>query len=109
MTQLDENTVGLVETKYVTFEEGLTLTSGVVLKPVTVAYETYGELNKDKSNAILIEPTLTADAHVAGINKEGQVGWWDIMVGPNKAFDTYQYFVICTNILGGCKGTTGPS
>ncbi|WEU40127.1 MAG: homoserine O-acetyltransferase [Candidatus Odinarchaeum yellowstonii] len=108
-SEYEENTVGLVETKYITFEEGVQLSSGVTLKPITVAYETYGELNKDKSNAILVEPTLTADAHVAGVNKEGQVGWWDMIVGPNKALDTYQYFVICTNVLGGCKGTTGPS
>ncbi|MHA1409828.1 MAG: homoserine O-acetyltransferase MetX [Candidatus Odinarchaeia archaeon] len=108
MEKLGYDSVGLTETKYVTFEEGITLTNGQVLKPITVAYETYGELNKDKSNAILIEHALSGDAHAAGIDKEGHVGWWDPMIGPNKAFDTYQYFVICSNVLGGCKGTTGP-
>lgn len=109
MERSDESSVGLTETRYVTFEEGVTLSSGTLLKPITVAYETYGYLNKDKSNAILIEHALTGDAHVAGVDKEGKVGWWDSMVGPNKAFDTNQYFVVCSNVLGGCKGTTGPS
>jgi homoserine O-acetyltransferase len=109
MSEYEEESVGKTQTKYVTFNEGIKLTSGSVLKPVTVAYETYGELNQDKSNAILIEHALTGDAQVAGVNEEGKIGWWDSMVGPNKAFDTYKYFVICSNVLGGCKGTTGPS
>jgi len=99
--------VGIVETKY--FEFGappneFLLESGEKIGPVTVAYETYGALNSGRDNAILIFHALSGDAHVAGNN-----GWWDILVGPGKAFDTDKYFVICANILGGCKGTTGPS
>ncbi|MHA1835468.1 MAG: homoserine O-acetyltransferase MetX, partial [Candidatus Odinarchaeia archaeon] len=104
-----EDSVGLTETKYVTFKEGIKLSSGSTLKPITVAYETYGTLNDEKSNAILIVHALSGDAHAAGIDKNGNKGWWDLMIGPNKAFDTYKYFVICSNVLGGCKGTTGPS
>lgn len=75
-----------------------------------VAYETYGKLNESKSNAILIEHAFSGDAHAAGISHEsGQPGWWDNMIGPGKGFDTDKYFVICSNVLGGCRGTTGPS
>jgi len=81
----------------------LELDSGVTLTPVEVAYETYGELNAARSNAILIVHAFSGDAHAAG---EG--GWWASMIGPGKAFDTDQYFVICSNVLGGCRGTTGP-
>ena len=74
-----------------------------------VAYETYGELNSARTNAILIEHAFSGDAHAAGISHEGgKPGWWDNMIGPGKAFDTNKYFVICANVLGGCKGTTGP-
>jgi homoserine O-acetyltransferase len=83
--------------------DGLTLDSGVTLSPVEVAYETYGELNAARSNAILIVHAFSGDAHAAG---EG--GWWSTMIGPGKAFDTDKYFVICSNVLGGCRGTTGP-
>jgi homoserine O-acetyltransferase len=77
---------------------------------VDVAYETYGELNAARSNAILISHAFSGDAHCAGISKEdGKPGWWDNMIGPGKAFDTDLYFVLCANVLGGCKGTTGPS
>ena len=105
---------GFVETRYFTFgntEEGvLVLESGQRLAPVTLAYETYGELNQDKSNVILIEHTLTTDAHAAGYHKsDKRPGWWDDMIGPGKAFDTDKYFVICSNVIGGCKGSTGPS
>lgn len=103
--------IGFVQTRYVTFEEGLTLECGEVLAPLTLAYETYGALNEDKTNAIVIEHALTGDSHVAGIytNQDKKPGWWEDMVGPDKAFDTNKYFVICSNILGGCKGSTGPS
>jgi homoserine O-acetyltransferase/O-succinyltransferase len=88
----------------------LVLESGERLGPVTLAYETYGQLNKEKSNAILILHALTGDAHVAGHHDgDKSAGWWDSMIGPGKAFDTEKYFIICSNILGGCKGSTGPS
>jgi homoserine O-acetyltransferase len=77
---------------------------------VDVAYETYGTLNAARSNAILITHAFSGDAHAAGISKEdGRTGWWDNMIGPGKAFDTEKYFVCCANVLGGCKGTTGPA
>ena len=82
----------------------ITLDCGAILAPVEVAYETYGSLNAAKTNAILVEHAFSGDAHAAG---EG--GWWDNMIGPGKAFDTDRYFVICSNVLGGCRGTTGPS
>ena len=110
---LKERSVGIVETKYYTFAhppDELMLESDDKLGPITLAYETYGNLNKDKSNAILIVHALTGDAHVAGYHEgDKNPGWWDNIVGPGKAFDTDKYFVICSNILGGCKGSTGPS
>ena len=89
--------------------ESLELESGVVLSPVNVAYETYGTLNADKSNAILVTHAFSGDAHAAGVDAEGHKGWWDNQIGPGKGFDTDKYFVICSNVLGGCKGSTGPS
>jgi len=93
----------ITEVSTVTFDQ-LDLDCGVTLAPVEVAYETYGTLNAAKSNAILIEHAFSGDAHAAG---EG--GWWNNMIGPGKGFDTDQCFVICANVLGGCRGTTGPS
>src|SRR5277367_5364172 len=81
----------------------ISLDGGATLAPVDVAYETYGELNASKNNAILVLHAFSGDAHAAG---EG--GWWTNMIGPGKAFDTDRYFVICSNVLGGCRGTTGP-
>jgi homoserine O-acetyltransferase/O-succinyltransferase len=81
----------------------LELDCGVTLTGVECAYETWGELNADKSNAILVTHAFSGDAHAAG---EG--GWWSNMIGPDKGFDTNRYFVICANVLGGCRGTTGP-
>jgi homoserine O-acetyltransferase len=106
-------TVGLVEKKSYTFAEQpneMILESGARLGPVTIAYETCGELNQNKNNAILICHALSGDSHVAGYYEEDdqQPGWWDIMVGPGKGIDTDKYFVICSNILGSCKGSTGP-
>ena len=98
----------IVETQFVRFPS-ITLDSGATISPVDVAYETYGELNEDRSNAILIEHAFTGDAHAAGVSHDGKPGWWDNMIGPGKAFDVNQYFVICANVLGGCRGTTGPS
>ena len=82
----------------------LTLESGEKLGPITLAYETYGELNAQKSNAILVLHALTGDAHAAGTN-----GWWENLIGQGKGIDTDKYFVICSNVIGGCKGSTGPS
>ena len=88
----------------------LSLDCGETLSAVDVAYETYGALNTARSNAILITHAFSGDAHAAGIGKEdGRTGWWDNMIGPGKAFDTDKYFVLCANVLGGCKGTTGPA
>ncbi len=87
------------------------LDSGEILENVNIAYETYGTLNKSKDNVILIFHALTGDAHAAFYNNENdrKPGWWNDMIGNGKAFDTDKYFIVCSNILGGCKGTTGPS
>ena len=110
---MDANSVGIVEPQYFTFvapPDELLLESGRTLGPVTLAYETYGRLNADRSNAILVCHALSGDAHAAGFHAgEETPGWWDDMIGPGKAFDTRQYFVICANTIGGCKGSTGPS
>ena len=74
-----------------------------------MAYQTWGTLNAEHSNAILIFHALSGDAHVSGVHEDGRNGWWDLMVGPGRAFDTDRYFIICANILGGCKGSTGPA
>ncbi|MCH9807560.1 MAG: homoserine O-acetyltransferase [Alphaproteobacteria bacterium] len=91
-------------------DDPIGLDSGIEFGPVNIAYNTYGALNTDKSNAILICHALTGDQHVA--NKQpltGKQGWWTHLVGPGKPIDTDRYFVICPNILGGCLGTTGPA
>lgn len=108
------NSVGLVKTKFLNFAEKpdeLILSNGAKLSPVTIAYETYGELNSSKSNAILVFHALSGDSHAAGYNSpdDTKPGWWDMMIGPGKPFDTNKFFVICTNVIGGCKGSTGPS
>ncbi|MDR2105123.1 MAG: alpha/beta fold hydrolase, partial [Deferribacteraceae bacterium] len=90
-----------------TFKEPLYLESGRMLSPVGVAYETYGKLSDKRDNAVLICHALTGSARAAGTKDEP--GWWDNMVGSAKAFDTDRFFVICSNILGSCYGTTGPS
>jgi len=95
-------------TKYLHVKDGLTLESGCELKDFKIAYETYGKLNKERDNAILIFHALSGSAHVHQ-NGSSQKGWWDNIVGPNKPFDTNKYFIICTNILGSCYGSTGPS
>ena len=89
----------------------LELKSGKTLGPIDVAYETYGELNDQKDNALLICHALSGDAHVAGYNtpEDRKPGWWDVMIGPGKPIDTNKYYVICSNVIGGCSGTTGPS
>ena len=102
-----------ISTSYFTFAyppHELILESGQKLGPITVAYETYGKLNSQKSNAILICHALSGDAHVSGYhsNNKTKPGWWDNAVGQDKIFDTEKYFIICSNVLGGCSGTTGP-
>ncbi len=110
----DEKSVGVVETKYWRFAEPpdeLVLRSGVKLGPIDVAYETYGELSPERDNVVLICHALSGDAHVAGKQSpdDDEVGWWDLMVGPGRGIDTDRYFVVCANVIGGCKGSTGPS
>ncbi len=93
----------------VTFHEPLNLELGGRLPEVTVAFETYGQLNSQRDNAILICHALSGDSHVAQHEADDEPGWWDILVGPGKPIDTDRYFVVCSNILGGCRGTTGPN
>ena len=89
----------------------LPLDSGARLGPITLAYQTYGTLSPARDNAILIVHALSGDAHVAGYHDphDRKSGWWDGMVGPGKAFDTDRYFIVCSNVIGGCQGSTGPS
>jgi homoserine O-acetyltransferase len=121
--------VGTVETQYLNLPEPLALDCGRQLHPVRIAYETYGTLSPERDNVILVCHALSGDAHAAGYSKtpvgEGTrdgfgaeerdgtagrgLGWWDGMIGPDKAFDTNKFFVVSTNLLGGCRGTTGPS
>ena len=104
------NDLSTVETHYFHLSEDLVLESGQHLKNVTIAYEAYGRLNKDKSNAILIEHAFSGDSHAAGWHDgDKKPGWWDTVIGPGKAFDTEKYYIICSNFIGGCKGSTGPS
>jgi homoserine O-acetyltransferase/O-succinyltransferase len=126
---LAAGSAGVVETKYLDLPEPVRLDCGRELHPLRVAYETYGALSPARDNVILVCHALSGDAHAAGIAKSPAVestrdgfgaadrdggsarglGWWDGMIGPGKAFDTDRYFVVATNLLGGCGGTTGPS
>ncbi len=113
MVDTTSNSAGLVQTQSVRVVEAsapLTLESGRSLGPIDVAYETYGTLNDAGDNAVLICHALSGNAHVAGKHgpDDPKPGWWDNMVGPGKGIDTDRYFVICSNFLGGCSGTTGP-
>jgi homoserine O-acetyltransferase len=121
--------VGTVETQYLDLPEPVRLDCGRDLHPVRVAYETYGTLSPQRDNVILVCHALSGDAHAAGFAKtppaestrdgfgatdrDGSagkgLGWWDGMIGPGKAFDTDRFYVVSTNLLGGCRGTTGPS
>lgn len=111
--QTAHNGLGIVETQTFSFgaeDDALTLVSGQKLGPVTLAYETYGTLNAAKDNAILVTHAFSGSAHAAGYHRgESKPGWWDDMIGPGKAFDTDKYFVICSNVLGSCNGSTGPA
>ena len=109
----DQISVGIVEKKLHTFAEPpdeMMLECGAKLGPITLAYETYGTLNADKTNVVLILHALSGDSHVAGYYKtdDDKPGWWDNMVGPGKGIDTNKYFVVCSNIIGSCMGSTGP-
>jgi homoserine O-acetyltransferase len=110
---LKKQGLGIVETKHFTIAgppDELVLESGQKLGPITLTYETYGELDKKRCNAILVLHAFSGDAHAAGYHKgEEKPGWWDDMIGPGKAIDTDVYYVICSNVIGGCKGSTGPS
>jgi homoserine O-acetyltransferase/O-succinyltransferase len=116
-TPQDIHSAGISEARsptsdIVTFDEtqALRLESGKTLAPFSVAYKTYGRLNADKSNAILVCHALTGDQHAANIHPvTGKGGWWETLIGPGKPVDTNRYFVICSNILGGCMGSTGPA
>ncbi|MCC6240331.1 MAG: homoserine O-acetyltransferase [Phycisphaerales bacterium] len=99
----------LLHLQTLTLDQPLQLELGKQLPSVTIAYETYGRLNDTASNAILICHALSGDSHVARHDEHDTPGWWDIIVGPGKPIDTNRYFVICSNILGGCRGTTGPN
>ncbi|WP_243370962.1 homoserine O-acetyltransferase [Geotalea sp. SG265] len=104
-------TVGIVAEKSISFEKDLRLESGRILGPITLAYETYGTLNRERSNAILVAHAWTGSAHLAGRHSESEQkpGWWNEIVGPGKLLDTDRYFIICSNVIGSCFGSTGPA
>jgi homoserine O-acetyltransferase len=105
--------LGRVETHRVVLfgdDRPLLLDSGAMLAPIEVAYETYGELDERRANAVYVLHALTGDAHAAGHHGDpARRGWWDNIIGPGRPIDTDRYFVVCSNLLGGCQGTTGPS
>jgi len=125
----DRGSVGVTRTLFADLPDPLPLDSGAVLAPVRLAYETYGKLSPSRDNVILVCHALSGDAHAAGwsvqpdapsavdgfgaddrgIKPRGGLGWWDGMIGPDKAFDTERYYVVSTNLIGGCRGSTGPS
>ncbi len=104
------DSVGLVTPRTQHFEERLPLDCGKTLAPYDLVYETYGELNAARDNAILLCHALSSDHHAAGYHSEAdrKPGWWEVCVGPGKPIDTDRFFVVCSNNLGGCKGSTGP-
>jgi len=98
-----------IRTELINFTNGITLVSGDKLEKFDLMIETYGELNKSGSNAILLCHAFSGNHHAAGTDKDSVVGWWDQIVGPNKAVDTEKYYVVCCNNLGGCGGSSGPT
>jgi homoserine O-acetyltransferase len=111
---MTEGSVGVVRPRQYKFGESpdeFVLDSGLRLGPVALTYETYGSLNEDRSNAIVVFHALSGDAHAAGLHKRNdeRPGWWDNAIGPGKMFDTSRFFVVCSNVIGGCRGSTGPS
>ncbi len=125
--ETERGSVGTVRTRSADLRDPLPLDSGATLPHVTIAYETYGELSPARDNVVLVCHALSGDAHAAGWSDDpnapdlvdgfggeakgsrGGLGWWDGMIGPGKAFDTTRYFVVCTNLIGSCRGSTGPS
>jgi homoserine O-acetyltransferase/O-succinyltransferase len=125
----ERGSVGVAHTQYVDLPDPVQLECGQSLSPVRIAYETYGQLAPARDNAILVCHALSGDAHAAGWSDEADapsavdgigaeergirarsgLGWWDNMIGPSKAFDTNCYFVICSNVIGSCRGSTGPA
>lgn len=107
---IPDDSVGLVSPQTLHIDTPITLESGRTLPVYDLVFETYGELNQDASNAILICHALSGDHHVAGYYtmEDKKPGWWDNVIGPGKAIDTNHFFVVCLNNLGGCKGSTGP-
>ncbi|HKK00793.1 MAG TPA: homoserine O-acetyltransferase [Desulfuromonadales bacterium] len=103
--------IGIVTTQYAEFDTDLQLESGRLLGPITLAYETYGSLDAQRSNAVLVCHAWTGDAHAAGRHtaEDRKPGWWDDLIGPGKILDTERYFVVCSNVIGSCKGSTGPT
>lgn len=114
MQENNDKGVGIVSSQDFTFgttdETALSLDSGKHLKNVVIRYETYGTLSPNKDNAILVEHALTGDAHLAGRHspEDKKPGWWDEVVGSGRPFDTDRFFIVCSNIIGGCSGSTGP-
>jgi homoserine O-acetyltransferase len=128
-TPVEAGSVGTVSTEFLDLSEPVALDCGRTLHPVRIAYETYGTLAPERDNVILVCHALSGDAHAAGYSatpdgggardgfraderdteRAGSLGWWDGMIGPGKAFDTERFFVVSTNLLGGCRGTTGPA
>ena len=107
---MDVNSIGYVKPNIATINSPLKLLSGRVLSQYDLKYETYGSLNKDGSNAVLICHALSGNHHVAGYYEgEDKPGWWNNMIGPGKPIDTNKLFVVCLNNLGGCHGSTGPT
>ncbi len=106
------DSVGIVETQYFAFaeDEPFVFESGATLSPITLAYQTYGQLDAQRANAVLILHTLSGGAHAAGYRspEDNKAGWWDSSIGPGKAFDTNRFFVISSNIVGSCYGSSGP-
>ncbi len=109
-TAIDSDSVGVVQAHQVHFDEALTLDCGRTLPSYTLAYETYGTLNADASNAVLVCHALSGNHHAAGVySDDAKPGWWDACIGPGKPLDTNRFFVVCSNNLGGCHGSTGPT
>ena len=111
MDKINNNSIGIVKSNTVAIKQSLKLDCGKTLNDFSLIYETYGRLNSEKSNAILICHALSGDHHAAGYysDEDKKPGWWDSCIGPGKPFDTNNFFIVSLNNLGGCKGSTGPN
>ena len=111
MDKINNNSIGIVKSNTVAIKQSLKLDCGKTLNDFSLIYETYGRLNSEKSNAILICHALSGDHHAAGYysDEDKKPGWWDSCIGPGKPFDTNKFFIVSLNNLGGCKGSTGPN